>query len=92
MQHINPISLPEILFLVERFGGEMVALHTNRIRKSARIPMLVLYPLLRVALRKKLLRAKYADIRPLHERHVRWMLHRANLMGRITIAVARRAH
>ncbi len=90
MQHINPISVPEILFLLERFGGEMVGLHTNRIRKSARLPMLLLYPFLVLALRAKLLRRKHAAARPLHLRHLRWMLHRANLMGRITIAVGRR--
>lgn len=90
MQHINPISLPEILFLLERFGGELVELHTNRIRKSARLPMLLLYPLLALALRGKLLRRKHAEAKPLHLRHLRWMLHRANLMGRITIAVGRR--
>lgn len=90
MQHINPISLPEILFLLERFGGELVALHTNRIRKSARLPMLLIYPLLALALRVKLLRRKYQQQWPLHRRHLRWMLHRANLMGRITIAVGRR--
>lgn len=90
MQHINPISLPEILFLVERFGGELTGLHTNRIRKSARLPMALLYPLLALALRGKLLRRKFAGVRALHERHIRWMLDRANLMGRITIAVARR--
>jgi 2-polyprenyl-3-methyl-5-hydroxy-6-metoxy-1,4-benzoquinol methylase len=90
MQHINPISLPEIMFLLERFGGELVGLHTNRIRKSARLPMLLLYPFLALALRGKLLRRKYVDARALHLRHVRWMLDRANLMGRITIAVGRR--
>jgi SAM-dependent methyltransferase len=90
MQHVNPTSLPEILFLLERFGGELVSLHTNRIRKSARLPMLLLYPLFWFALRHKLLRKKYAALQPLHRRHLRWMLHRANLMGRITIAVAGR--
>jgi 2-polyprenyl-3-methyl-5-hydroxy-6-metoxy-1,4-benzoquinol methylase len=89
MQHINPISLPEILFLLERFGGELVELHTNRLRKSA-VPALLLYPVLALALRGKLLRSKHREARALHRRHLRWMLHHANLMGRITIAVGRR--
>ncbi|HXF96132.1 MAG TPA: class I SAM-dependent methyltransferase [Gemmatimonadales bacterium] len=90
LQHINPISLPEILLLVERFGGELIGLHTNRFRRSARWLVPVLYPLLALALRRKLLRPKYAERRALHRRHLRWMLHPANLMGRITIALARR--
>lgn len=90
MQHINPVSLPELLFHIERSGGELVALTTNRIRRSAWLPMLFLYPLLAVAIRKKLLRKKYRDKLKLHRRHIRWMLHPANLMGRITIAVARK--
>lgn len=90
MQHINPASLPEILFLLERFGGELVQLTTNRIRRSARVPMALLYPLLALALRGKLVRKEYADLQPLYRRHIRWMLHPANLMGRITIAVGRK--
>lgn len=73
------MRLPEILFLVERFGGELVGLHTNRIRKSARLPMLLGYPLL--ALRAKLRRRKYADLSTLHRRHLKWMLHRARPDG-----------
>jgi SAM-dependent methyltransferase len=91
MQHINPISLPQILFLVERFGGELVGLHTNRYRRGARVFAPLLVPLLRLALRAKLLRGKYRGQRELHLRHLRWMLHPANLLGRITIAVAQRA-
>lgn len=90
MQHINPISLPEIMFLLERFGGELVNVTTNRIRRSAWFPMILLYPLLALALRGKLLRRKYTEILPVYRRHVKWVLHPANLMGRITIAVGRR--
>lgn len=89
MQHISPVGLPQILFLLERFGGELVHLDTNRRRRSAWLPMLF-YPLFALALRAKLLRAKHAGQEPLHRRHLRWMLHPANLMGRITIAVGRK--
>ena len=90
LQHINPISLPEILFLSERFGGELEELTTNRRRRSAWLPLLVLYPVFAVALRIKLLRRKYAAWHSLYRRHIRWMLDPINLLGRITIAVVRR--
>jgi SAM-dependent methyltransferase len=90
MEHINPIGLPEILFHLERHGAELEALATNRMRRSAWIPFLLLYPLLALALRRKLLRGRYGDRDALHRRHLRWMLRPANLLGRITIAVARR--
>jgi len=90
MQHINPISLPELLFLIERFGAELADLKTNRIRRSSVIPALLLYPLLALALRRKLLRAKHRQSRELHRRHIRWLLTPASLMGRITIAVAKK--
>lgn len=88
MQHINPISLPELMFLLERFGGEMSELTTNRVRRSARLPYLLLAPLLRLAIRGKLLRKQYAPWRDLYMRHIRWVTHPANLTGRITIAKA----
>lgn len=90
LQHINPIGLDRLLFLIERFGGEVVDLTTNRVRRSARIPLLLLAPLLRTALRGKLLRRKYSECRQLYARHAGWMTHPANLGGRITIAVARK--
>lgn len=90
MQHISPIGLPQILFLLERFGGELVQLGTNRRRRSAWLPMILLYPLLALMLRAKLLRSRYAGHEPMYRRHLRWMLHPANLMGRITIAVGRK--
>lgn len=90
MQHINPIALHQILFHVERNGGELIDLTTNRIRRSAWLPTAVLYPFLWLSVRRHLLRAKYAGVLELHRRHIRWMLCRANLMGRITIAVARK--
>jgi SAM-dependent methyltransferase len=90
MQHINPIGLDQILFLVERFGGELVELTTNRIRRSARLPVFLLRPLLALALRGKLIRKSYEPWLPLYRRHMKWMLHPANLLGRITMAVARK--
>lgn len=90
MQHINPISVPEILFLLERFGGEMTDLVANRRRRGAWIPLLFWYPVMALALRAKLLRAKYRQHHDLYRRHIRWVLHPANLMGRITIAVGRK--
>lgn len=90
MQHIGPIALPELLFHLERNGAELEHLATNRIRRGAIVPMAALYPLLALALRAKLLRRKHAPLRTLYRRHIRWVLHQANMMGRITIAVARR--
>lgn len=90
MQHINPISVPEILFLLERFGGEMVDLCANRVRKSAMVWYLLLYPIFALAIRLKLLRKKYARLHDVYRRHIRWVLSRANLLGRITIAVGRK--
>jgi SAM-dependent methyltransferase len=90
MDHINPISLPELLFHVERFGVDLVDLTTNRIRRSSFIPMLLFYPLIALAIRYKLLRRKHKSALALHRRHIRWMLTPANLMGRITIAMARK--
>lgn len=90
MEHINPIGLPEILFHLERHGADLTALATNRTRKSAWGPFLLLYPVLALALRRKLLRGRYRDRRALHRRHLRWMLRPANLLGRISIVVARK--
>jgi len=89
LQHINPIGLPRLMLLIERAGGELVELHTNRMRKGA-WPWMTLYPLFVLLLRRALLGKKYNDRLPLHHRHMHWMLKRENLMGRITIAVARR--
>jgi SAM-dependent methyltransferase len=88
--HINPISLPELLFCYERFGADLIRLTTNRIRKSAWLPMFFLYPLLAVAIRCKFLRQKRAGLHALYRRYIRWVLHPANLMGRITIAVGQK--
>jgi len=90
LEHINPISLPEIMFHVERFGGELVDLTTNRRRRSSWLPMILLYPLLAVALRGKFLRGKHKDLHGLYRRHIKWVLHPASMLGRITIAVARK--
>ncbi|MEE8116792.1 MAG: class I SAM-dependent methyltransferase, partial [Gemmatimonadales bacterium] len=90
MEHLNPISAPEILYLFERFGADMVDLTTNRKRKSTWVPYLLLFPFLWLGMRIKFLRKKFGERLPLHRRHVKWMLSRANLMGRITIAVGRK--
>ena len=90
MEHINPISAPELLFLFERYGAEMEVLTTNRLRRSSWLPMILLYPLLALLIRLRLLRRKHAPVHRLHRRHIRWMLHPADLMGRITIAMARK--
>jgi SAM-dependent methyltransferase len=88
MQHIGPISVPELLFHLERNNATMTALTTNRIRRGSMLPMALLYPFFALALRAKLLRRKHAPLHALYRRHIRWVLHPANLMGRITIAVA----
>jgi 2-polyprenyl-3-methyl-5-hydroxy-6-metoxy-1,4-benzoquinol methylase len=89
-QHVNPIGLPELMHWTEQHGGEMIDLTTNRVRRSARALAWLLAPGFRLALRGKLLRAKYAGLHDLYRRHMHWMLHPANLTGRITIAVIRR--
>jgi len=90
MQHINPIGMDQIQFLVERFGGEISDLATNRIRRSAWLPYLLHKPFLALWLRGKLIRKEYRSLQPLYRRNIHWMLHRTNLMGRITIAVGRK--
>jgi SAM-dependent methyltransferase len=90
MQHINPIALHQILFHLERCGAELVTLATNRVRRGSVLPLALLYPIVSLALRAKLLRSKHAPLHPLYRRHLKWMLHPANLTGRITIALARR--
>lgn len=92
MEHINPISLPELLLHIERNGGELVSLTANRIRLSAWLPMLLLYPLMASALRIKLLRKKHRSSRDRHRHYIKWMLKPANLMGRISIIVARKTN
>jgi len=90
MQHINPISLPKLLFHIERCGGTLEKLRTNRIRKSAWLPMVLFYPLMAVAIRRKLLRKRHTAQGALYRRHIHWLLTPASLMGRITIAAARK--
>ena len=90
LEHINPISVPEVLFCLERSGAELETLTTNRYRKSAWPLMALLYPLMAAAIRLKFLRAKHRPLRDLFRRHIRWVLHPANLMGRITIAAGRK--
>lgn len=90
MQHINPIGIDQIQFLIERFGGQISDLATNRIRRSAWLPYLLFKPFLALWLRCKLIRKEYRSLQALYQRSIRWMLHPANLMGRITIAVGRK--
>jgi len=90
MEHVNPIGVPQLLAIFERYGAELEVLTTNRLRRSSWLPMILLYPLLAVAIRLRFLRRKHAGRHALHRRHIRWMLHPANLMGRITVAVARK--
>ncbi len=86
-QHINPIALPQMLYLVERYGGDVANVATNRIRRGSYLPMLT-WPLLSFALKRKLLKPRHAKMHDLYRRHIRWMLTRDALMGRITIVVA----
>ena len=90
MQHIGPISVPEIMFHLERNNAQLVDLTTNRIRRGSVVPYALLAPILSLALRAKLLRKKHAALHPLYKRHIKWVLHPSNLMGRITIAVGRK--
>lgn len=87
MQHINPIGLPRLLFLLERNGARLENLSTNRLRRGSLI-LLPLVPLLALALRLKLRKRRHHSKRALHDRHLRWMLSPSNLLGRITIAEA----
>ena len=86
-QHINAIALPQMLYLVERYGGVVESVATNRARRSAYLPMIG-RPLLALLLRRKLLKPKYRAMLPVYRRHIRWMLSRPALMGRISILVA----
>ncbi len=88
MQHLNPISVPMLLYHLERNGAKLVDLQTNRLRTGSRLMRPFLGPLMRLCLRKRLLRAKYAKRKRVFEEHLRWVLTDANLLGRITIAIA----
>jgi SAM-dependent methyltransferase len=90
LEHINPISAPEIMFCLERSGAELELLTTNRYRRSSWLPWLLFYPLMAAAIRLKFLRKKHAEYRDLYRRHIRWVTSPANLLGRITIAVGRK--
>lgn len=90
MQHVNPIGVPMLLFHLDRNGAELTDLRTSRLRTGSRLMAPILRPLMRWCLKKKLLRGKYAERRELFEEHLRWVLSDANLLGRITIAVARK--
>jgi len=90
LQHVNPIGLPRLLFNLERAGAELVELHTNRYRRMSSLLYYPVLPVLALALRLKLLRAKYAEQRELYSRYLHWMLSKANLCGRITMAIARK--
>jgi SAM-dependent methyltransferase len=90
LKHINPISVPEMLFIFERFGADLERLTTNRYRRGCWLPMVLFYPILWLAIRLKFLRKRDTRHHALRRRHIRWVLHPANLMGRITIAVARK--
>ena len=89
MQHVNPISLPEIMFHIEYGGCEIVKLDTNRQRRSSWVLMPILYPLLKLAIWLKLDRPKkYPDEIERYREHAKHITSVANLLGRITIAVA----
>jgi SAM-dependent methyltransferase len=88
MQHTNPITLPQLLYLLERFGGELVDVTAERVRKGGLFAML--FPFIFWATKRHLLKEKFRDRQPLHERHLRWMLHPAVLTGRILITASKR--
>jgi SAM-dependent methyltransferase len=92
LEHINPISVPEIIFCLERCGADLEMLTTNRLRRSSWVFMPILYPIMAAAIRWKFFHSKHSDIHlhGLYRRHVRWVLSQANLMGRVTIAVGRK--
>lgn len=90
MQHINPIGVPRLLFHLERNGAELVGLLTNRSRRGSRLFAPILGPLMSWLTRRRLLAPKYRERRPLHEKHLKWVLSPANLLGRITIAQAQK--
>jgi SAM-dependent methyltransferase len=90
MQHTNPIGVPRLLFHLERNGAELIGLLTNRSRRGSRLFAPVLGPLFRWLTRRRLLAKKYKERHSLHERHLKWVLSSANLLGRITIAQARK--
>jgi len=86
--HTNPIALPHLIYWIERAGGTVEQVATNRYRLGAWPLYLALYPLLWLALRRRLLRRRHAALRALHQRHLDFMLCRAALLGRIAIVVA----
>ena len=89
--HVNPILLPELVYLAERAGGEVVAVRANRVRLSALLPGILLYPFLAAALWLRLFsKARNAALFPYFRRQRRLLLSPAALFGRILIAVIRK--
>jgi len=89
-QHINPIGLPRLLYLVERFGGVVTGVETNRLRRSS-FPLALALPLLAALQHRRLFRAKYREHADLFRRRLRWHHSLAALLGRISIVVARKS-
>ena len=86
MQHLNPISMPMLLYHFERNRAQLIDLRTNRLRTGSRLMRPFLGPLMRLCLRKRLLREKYAQRREVFDEHLSWVLTGANWLGRITMA------
>ncbi len=89
--HVNPILLPELVYHAEYAGGEVAEIRTNRIRLSAILPGVLLYPFIAVALWLRLFsKSRHRDQFPYFRRQFRLMLNPAALFGRILIAVIRK--
>ena len=90
LQHIHPISISQLLLLIERYNGEVIEITTNRFRPRTLFPYYLVKPILSLLIRLRFLRKKSKAHHDLYKRHITSMLSEENLRGRITIIKAKR--
>ena len=90
LKHIHPISITQLLLLIERNNGEIVELTTNRFRPKTLFLYYLVKPVLSLLIRMRFLRKKSKAHHDLYKRHINLMVSEANLRGRITIIKVKR--
>ncbi len=87
-QHVNLLSLQQMLFYIEHNGGTIERIATNRFRNSALV-LLPLYPLLWLAALLISFRKRNNERGPVTWRYHRLAMSLPALLGRITFLIAR---
>jgi len=89
VQHVNHISLQQLLYYVEHHGGRVEQVFTNRTRNSS-LFLLPLYPLLAGAQLLRSRRRKFREIAPRYRQYCRLAMSAPVLLGRILFLVIRK--